>query len=468
MARSPIALGLASGRSRPLNAGRLVNLYAEQAAAGSITQWVLYGTPGQKTFATVGSGTIRAGREALGYAYVLSGQSVYRVDSSGNSLICTGDTPVATGTAMMTDNGVQVGMLVGTDVFYITGTTVTKVTDADFPATGALSIDYIDGFGVLNTNATTGQWFLSGLLDFSTYAALDFATAESSPDGLLRVLANHKEVWLFGSKSIEVWTDTGSTPFPFTQIPGSLMDRGIGASLSAILMDNSVFWLGNDRIIYRANGYQPMRISTHAVEEVLRSGTVSDAFAMTHVIGGHHFYVLTLPTLARTLCFDAATQLWHERQYGTDVSNAAWNVNCIFTAFGKTLAGTMAGGVYELDLDTYLDGTTQIRRAVTSMPLYPNGNRGILKEVEMECELGVGLNTGQGSSPQAMLRMSKDGGRTFGNYKTATLGATGITRNRAHWHQLGMFRDGVVELSIADPVKVAIYGANYELEQLVN
>jgi hypothetical protein len=471
-ARTPIALGLASGRSRPLNAGRLVNLYPEPAPQGSLSPWVLYGTPGQKAWGTVGAGPIRAGKAALGYAYILSNQTLYQVDQAANAVACTGDTIPAGGSVYMAANGTQVGMLVNNVMFSVSATTVTKVTDSNFPVEGASSLDFIDGYGVLSRGGSTGQWFLSNLLDFTTYNALNFATASSTTGvGLLRVMANHKEAWLFGDKTTEVWYDAGTFPFPFQLIPGSLMDRGIIAPLSAIRVDNSPFWLADDRIVYRANGYQPMRVSTFPVEEILRSGTVSDAFAVQHVIEGHHFYILTLPSLGRTLAYDAATQIWHERQTGTTLTPAVWNVNCVIEAFGKTLVGTSSSGaVYELDLDTFADtaGTTQIRSAVTGAPTYDAGKRAILRQVELECELGVGTATGQGSAPTAMLRISRDGGQTFGSFKTESLGPIGSRFARAQWSNLGAGRNMVVEVSISDPVKRAIYGARYDVEGLLN
>jgi hypothetical protein len=350
-------------------------------------------------------------------------------------------------------------------MFTVTGTTVVGVTDAQYPADGASSVDFINGYGAFSKAATDGEWFLSSLYDFTAFDAADFATAESSPDGLLRLLANHDEVWLFGKKTTEVWGHTGSAGFPFDPIPGSLMDRGIAAPLSAILMDNAPFWLGDDRIVYRANGYTPVRVSTFAVEEILRSGTVDDAEASTHAIGGHHFYVLKLPTLGRTLVLDAATQIWHERQSGTAVTPEVWDVNCIFTAFGKTLVGLDDGAIRELDLDTFLDGATQIRRVITSFPAY-NGRQALLRSMELECERGVGLNTGQGSNPQWMLRFSRDGGMSYGNEKWSSFGAAGRRRARCMWEQLGRFQNGAVELACADPVKIAVYGGNYETEDL--
>lgn len=469
MARAPLALGKSSGRSRPINPSRLVNLYAEPAPENSVSPWVLFGTPGQKTFATAGSADIRCGLFALGGLYVLSGTTVYRIDSGGTATACTGDTPSATGTAMMITNGVQLGLLVNGRMFYIaaaTPTVVTAVTAIGYPTIGATSVDFIGGFGAFSKGGASGEWFLSALYDFAAYVATAFATAESAPDGLLRLLANHNEVWLFGVRTTEVWAFSGAT-FPFDQIPGSLMDRGIAAPLSAALMDNSVFWIGDDRIIYRANGYTPQRISTFAVEELLRSGTVDDAEASTHAIGGHHFYVLRFPTLDRTVVYDAATNLWHERQSGTSVIPSAWDVLCIFTAYGKTLVGLAGGAIRELDLDTYLDGTEQIRSAIVSYPAYPSGKRAILREVELECELGVGLSTGQGSNPQWMLRFSRDGGMTYGNEKWASVGAVGSRRARCMWNNLGMFRNGAVELSCSDPVKKTVFGGRYEVEGLI-
>jgi hypothetical protein len=91
-----------------------------------------------------------------------------------------------------------------------------------------------------------------------------------------------------------------------------------------------------------------------------------------------------------------------------------------------------------------------------------------MRQVELECELGVGLATGQGSDPQAMLRFSKDGGQTYGSEKWTGIGPVGKRRVRAQWSNLGMFREGVIELSFSDPVKYSVYGARYDVEGLAN
>jgi hypothetical protein len=463
--RVALATGTDVSRSKQLSAARLVNLYAEPAPAGAKSKVVLFGTPGLTSWTTAGSGKIRAGREALGYLYVLSGPTLYRIDAGGTATACTGNAIPGIGQAMMTDNGVQLGLLVGRDLFYVTGTTVTNVTDADYP--GATSIDYLDGYVLFSVPGTSGQFGITNLLDISSIDALDFATAESSPDPLVRVFVDHNDALLFGTKTIEPWQNTGAVAFPFERIAGAKIERGTAAALSVAKDDNSFFWLGDDRIVYRAEGYNPVRISTHEIEEILRTGSVADAQGMVHSIGGHKFYLLTFPG-RRTLAYDMATQRWHERQSGTDLAQASWDVNCIFTAFGRTLAGGENGAVYELDLDTYSDGGAAKRGRVTCSPIYPEGRRAILDLVELECELGVGIATGQGSDPQVMMRFSRDGGINFGPWKTASLGAIGATRARAKWENLGAFRTGVCEFAISDPVKVALYGMRYEAEELLD
>lgn len=470
--RTPAALGTQQGRSRSLNPSRLVNFYAELAPPGSLVKIVHVGTPGQKPWATVGGDTIRAGIEAQGFAYILSGDTLYRVTKDGTATPCTGDMIPTTGRAMLMNNGQQVGLLVRPHSFVVKDTIVTKVTSPGYPTEGASSIDYIDGFTVWTKDDDTGQFFISAIDDVGTIDPLDFATAESSPDGLVRVLVDHREIWLFGTDTIEPWTDNGTSPMPFERVNGALIEKGCAAAMSPAKLDNSVFWLGSDRIVYRANGYQPVRISTHAIESILETGDISDAFGMSYTQDGHAFYILTLPTLGRTFVFDAAApdpaMAWHERQSGTSLAPSPWAPTCMFRAFGKTLVGLTGGKVAELDLRTYDDLGMPIRSSVSCPPIYGNGNRAIMRRAELECEMGVGLTAGQGAQPVAMLRISDDGGNTWKPEREAPIGPIGSRRKRAAWTGLGAFTERTLEFAVSDPVKRTIYGIRHFTDGLAN
>lgn len=560
MPRQPIALGSSEGRSKPLNAARLLNLYSEPAPVNSRAPGYksgkghingpFYGTPGQKAFiASLGSG-IRSGRLALGYLYVLSGIQLYRCDQMGNSTLCTGDAISSLGASMMTDNGIQLTVLAGGLSYVVVGTVVGQITSSSYPEAGVSSIDTIDGytifasaagaevvygpagtitnitvadpavvtevahgradndqvlisgvagmtqvnarsFSILVVDADTyqligidstgysgytsngqaqkiiasanGQFFASALRDSAAIDPLDFASAESSPDPLVRVFVLNREILLFGTTTIEPWQDTGASPFQFERVSGAIIERGCIAPLSVAEAASVVAWLGDDKIVYAMQGYQPARISTFPIEEILRAASdVSDAEGMSYSQGGHTFYVLTLPTAGRTLVYDATTQLWHERQSGTTLTPAAWSVNCIVPAWGKILVGTADGAVSELDLDTYSDLGQPIRSAATTPPFYPDGKRAVMTVAELECELGIGLNTGQGSDPAVMLRWSDDGGASWSNERRAGLGRSGNRIDRAIVRRLGMFRQRQLEWSISDPVKRCFYGMRYE------
>jgi hypothetical protein len=478
MARQPIALGFGESRSRPLMASRVVNLYPEAAPANSRApgfsgdkgKVVHYGAPGIKTPIINTAGPVRAAKFVTttanpdGYLYVLINSVLYRVDMDGVVTACTGAVIPGIGNAMMAANRTQLCLLANGTSFYVDSgapTTVVEVTDADYLT--ASSLDYMDGYGIW-TRADSDQWFLSSLNDFSDIDALDFATAESAPDGLVRVLVDHRIAWLFGETTVEPWVNTGASPFPFERVPGALMERGCAATMSpAKLAEGGVFFLGNDRVVYRIRGYQAVRISTPFIDEAIREGTVSDARGLAYSMGGHEFYAITFPTLGRSFVYDITQGIWHERQSDTELPYAAWNVTTTVDAWGKVWAGTTDGKFGELDLDTYTEAGSPIRRLIRSAPFFADGRRAFLDSVEVEMEVGVGLTTGQGSDPQIMMRFSRDGGATWSNERFKPIGLMGNRNQKIRFNKLGVFEQGMLEFSISDPVKVAIYGMAFRM-----
>jgi hypothetical protein len=127
------------------------------------------------------------------------------------------------------------------------------------------------------------------------------------------------------------------------------------------------------------------------------------------------------------------------------------------------------GNIYTLDLDTYADngGVQKWLRSWRALPTGTNNlKRSAQHSLQLDCESGVGLNNGQGSSPQVMLRWSDDGGHTWSNEHWANMGKIGQFFRRVFWRRLGMtlkLRDRVYEVSGTDPVKIAIMGAQLDV-----
>lgn len=463
--RVPFATNSYKSRSLPLSAQRCVNFFPEAQPPDAKAKIALFGTPGiQELMDAGGNGPCRGFFISTIGSYAVIGTQLYEIESGNLSGLGAID---GQGAVYFAENNAgQIAICAPPKLYVLTGTALDEVTDPDFP--GAGSLDYIDGYGVFNA-PDTGQFWITALNNFGDVDALDYVTAESAPDNIRRVIVDHREVWLFGASTIELWVNTGSVDFPFERQSGATIERGVSAPDTVTKLDNTLYWLANDYVVYRADGYTPVRVSTHAIEFAIQSSPSRDiAIAFSYEQEGHAFYVLTLPALAdypgQTFVFDASSGLWHERQSG--VTDAAWRVRYIAydPVQGKYLAGDdRTGKVYQMSLDLYSEnGATMLAYAV-SPPLHADAKRAYQSYLQIEIESGVGLTVGQGSDPQMMLQISDDGGKTWGNEKWASMGRIGEYNWRARWRRLGMFRQRYMRVGISDPVKRVIIAADTEI-----
>jgi hypothetical protein len=492
---------------RSVNAAdsRMVNLYPEVIQEGGKEPAYLQRCPGYSLVATVGTGPIRGLWEHANFLYVASGSEFYRLNQSyvANKI---GDI-TGTGPVSMTDNGTQIFIAANPDGFIYNTDTLqfAQITDPDFP--GAVTVGYLDGYFVFNEPNSQRVW-VTQLLDGLSIDPLDFASAEGSPDGLVSLIIDHREAWLFGANSVEVWYNSGDPLFPLSRIQGAYNEVGCIAPYSVAKMDNSVFWLGADvrgqGIVYRAEGYQATRVSTHAVEFAVQGySNLADAVGYTYQQDGHTFYVLNFTSADTTWVFDAATGAWHERAGFRNGDFKRHRGNCQARFNGDPIIGDYEDGrLYAFSLDVYADaGATQ--KWLRSWRALPTGGNNLTRTaqhgLQIDCETGVGLpgyslaqsnefllgtellevletESGEellldvaftvGADPQLMLRWSDDGGHTWNGERTTSMGRVGQYGTRAIFRRLGMttkLRDRVYEISGTDPVKVAIMGAELQI-----
>lgn len=453
--RPPFAVQSSAARSSTVSAQRIINAYPEIQPDDAKSKLVLYGTPGATLFATAGAGPIKAAISTGDAVYCVSGSAVYKISSTGTATLL-GSVGIADNITI-DRNRTQIVIATPPTMWVVTIATDTlaEVTDADLP--NVSSVTSLDGYAIF-TVESSDQWGLTAINDASDIDALDFATAESAPDELVRAFVDHREVWLFGAETTEVWYNAGGADFPFQRVSGAHLETGCAAFRSIAKMDNSVFWLGDDLKIYRAQGYQGLRVSTHAIEEEIRkAGTVSDAISFAYNQGGHAFYVFTMPTAGRCFVFDAATQLWHERDsYG--LSRYRWD--CAVSAFDRVLVGdSQSGGIYTLDLDIYTEASSPIRRRIIGPAVHADGSLAFAPRLEVEFEPGIGIATGQGSDPDVMMRWSEDDGATWSAEQWRKVGRQGARAARVIWNRLGSFRRRIYEVSMSDPVKFVCIAA---------
>ncbi len=388
-------------------------------------------------------------------------------------------------------------------------------TDGAF--SGANTVDIIDNYFVYN-NPTTQQWGASDLLS-PISPNTSYSLKDGAPDDLVALIVDHREVYLMGEISSEVWTDVGTVPFPFQRIPGTSTQHGIAAPFSLSRLGNSFAYVSRNNRgqsqIMQMQGYLPQRISTHAVENTLANQYVGDAISWTYQLEGHEVFVVTFPSLQLTWAYDATTAMWHKWLYTTNENiYQRHRGNCCAVFQGLVIVGDYQNGkLYELDKTNYTDDGQNIRRLRRAPHLVTEFQRQYFDELQIQFQPGVGTTGTSGATqvdttntvylgdnytitasatltieaektyilatqqpviltttdnPQAMLRWSNDGGSTWSNEHWTSVGQLGKYRNRAIWRRLGTARDRIFEVSVTDPVNFVIISANLKLQGAEN
>ena len=441
-------------RSPNAQADRSVNIYPEMTPQGRDVA-VFYGTPGMVQWADL-TNDIRGLHVAGSYLYAVAGNSIVKVDSAATETVL-GTMSTSSGIVQMADNGEELLIVdgVGGRLVDLAAGVVSSITGFIDSATACT---FQDGYFLVNQPGTQA-FYQSDLYDGATWDALNFASKEGSPDNLVSVLSDHRELWLFGKDTTEVWYNAGTSTFAFARISGAYMEIGTAAEHSPAKLDNSVFWLGNDGLVYRANGYSPVRVSTHSVENAIeKMTTISDAYSWTYKQEGHAFYCLTFPTANQTWVFDTSSNMWHERASLVNGEFTAHKATCCVQFNDMILVGDSTGKISKLELDVYSDNGSTIKRMRRWAHLNNSGKTFSVPSLQLISETGIGLD-GSVATPQAMLRWSDDGGHTWSNEHTVSMGAIGQYKARAIWRRLGASRDRTFEVSMTDPVKCAWIGA---------
>lgn len=498
----------------------LINLYPEILESEGASSAVLYGTPGSAFWATLPTLPTRGACEENGLAFAISGNTLYQLRSDTTFQACAPGVTLPAGTtpvSMQTDGLRWVVMAVSGQlwVYSIEHDQLLHISTA--LVAGASTVSYSDGYWIVDVPGTQ-NFNISDLFNPTRWNALDFGVKEGSADLLVGQIVDHRELWLFGSKTIEPWSNTGNVNFPFERIPVPFLESGLGAARSLAKLDNTIFWLSEDergaRMIWRANGYTPQRVSTFALEYALtKYDRVSDAVAYAYQENGHLFYVITFPSailpgsagthwnqpglhwdqsapfwdvggaqnqVGATWVYDASNGMWHQRdyldpQYGISQQVRGW---WHIFAFGRHLVGDYQNGnIYEQSTRFYNDGfssrlneaiTTPIRRLRRAPHIVKEHKRISYPGFELHVQEGVVPQEGAGSAPKFDLRYSRDGGRRFSGYLEGSSGLVGEYKRVLKWRRFSDATDAVFEASSSEPIEHAWIDAYLDPDPVVS
>ena len=456
-----------AGRSKTATLERLYNLFPEALNPGAEAPVVVYGTPGMKPiqeFSGVGDLRIRGldffNRRLMSVTESHLYELVLGDKDTVVSTINLGSVEIR-GYVSSTNDGVLFVFVDGyKGYFYDDDAGLREITDANFYPSNAVA--FLDGFFIFNRRGT-GQFFIAR---GDTFDGTEFASAAGAPDDTITLLVDHRELWLFGEYTIEVWYNSGAADFPFERLQGAFIEKGIAGPNLADKADNTVYWVGNDRIIYMAQGYQPIRISTHAVEFDLQQSTqMEESTLFTYTQEGHIFICLNIKDLKKTWVFDVASGMWHERgtdKYGRFPADMAASIN------QNTYAGHFdLPRVSRLDLDyPFVEDEVLLREAILP-PIFDMTNRIKFSNFELKLDVPtVGKppeNVCGVEDPQpgeyVSLAWTDDSGKSWSYEDYQQYGAYNVPDKRFDWWKLGSAFDRSYRVRIRTKEKVCITGA---------
>lgn len=446
------------GKSRNVSAQQRTNLYAEIHQDGEKGNLTLYPTPGLSTFVNFGAYPSRGIWKKDDVLYVVNRFTLWKVTNDG-TMSNIGTLATSSGRVDITDNGTQIIIVDGPNGYIYNTDTLAfaQITDPDWP--GADTVTFLNGYFIVQ-KPDSGQFYCSALYDGLSWNSLDFATAESNPDNLVRVIADNGQILLLGPDTTEFWSDSGALDFPFARVGAAAIEWGLASRWSLCKFMDSIIFLRKNRLgavqVCMLSGYNAQPVSNPEMDYIFSQySAVSNATGFAYMVSGHPFYVISFPSANESWLYDGLTKAWSKLESGVGRYRGEMQINFL----DKSCVTDFENGkMYVLDEGSYTDDGQAIAREFVSRH-QSTGNFSFLSKLWIEMEPGVGPLTGQGADPQLMMQYSKDGGNTWSEEVWTTIGGIGEYSTRALFLRLGRARDWTFKFRVTDPVRTVFIGA---------
>jgi hypothetical protein len=472
----PVANGFYQSESLPLSAQQCINWYPHIPEVPALNAETLRGTPGIYQVCTSGLSVTDSSRGETTFKsrlYVVNGPTLFRVNAD-HTMTNLGQIE-SDARVTMVNNDNQLLILVPGGAGYIftdDPDNLVEITDSDFRANGdPLYACFIDGYFCFTT--TDKKFIISALQDGLDYNALDFGSAESSPDGVVVPFVYNNQLIVGGEFTLEVFNNVGGADFPF-QRTGLFFQQGVFAPFSPTQTKDTILFVGGGEnespAVWALSGNTTQKVSTQAIDDILQRLTadeVADIYGWSYGQAGHYFVGFSLPDTC--LVFDTTTSRWHERQSRVELTSGAidtisYRVRGFATAYGRLyVTDSRDGRIGVADIDTYTEYDSVIVRTMATQPFQNNMDPFFLPYLEVTIESGVGNSACP--DPQITLQISRDGGKTWSDERARSIGAVGQYNRRAVWRRNGRTsRFDVYRLIMSDPVKPVILQLTGQIE----
>jgi hypothetical protein len=451
-----------------------VKIYANTGGSKPRNLIALFGCAGLQDWVSTDTNAPVYAIETMGvYLYAVIGSDVYQIDTEGVTTN-VGTIPLTHNKVRLSvnNNGNELVILTSSGRSWIydeDADTLTEIPVSDYQLSS--DVTSIDGYTVFSKQ-NSDQFFPSDVRDATSYDPLDFQTAEGEPDILIATRKFQSGIWNFGEKTLEFYQNVGGNPI-FQRV--NQASRGVGCyardSVAQTSDGNFIFWLGNNRKIYKGSGYDFKKISTNPLDEELETYSdldLQNAEAFCYTIEGHDFYNITFPDQDKTFSYDVQTQLWHQREsFDSETSQTTrWRASCFADFGGRRIVGDYKNGkLYYLDNTYNKEGDNPLIAKIISTPLFNGMIRTIINSFYLDMETGIGATSGQGNNPKLMFQYSRDGGRTYSQELHFPLGELGKYREVVKITPIGLADNFTFKFKISDPIKRRIYAGYIEFKE---
>ena len=449
----PLAGSTNVGRNKKNSSEKLLNMMAILHDGTPKKQVTLQSTAGFKSIYEFQNENVLALHTVKEILYVVTDKGFYDFDGVTMNKIGIVSFPLNPFRVSIDDNGFDIVFVAGKGYHYNIQSGVLASYDTDPAYSEADTVTFLDGYFVFNKRGTM-QFFVSDLYS-TNLDATKFASKEANPDNLMGVIASNRNLWLIGRRSTEVWSNIGSSDFPFLRIAGAVHEKGTINHNTIAKIDDSVFFLADDGAVYQTFGLALKKVSSEAIEYEINRQIIKTADAFTYSEEGHTFYCLTLNN-ANTFVYDTKTMLWHNR---SSLYVYRWRVKDIidYHPRGMNLGCDYSNGkLYQVDMDLFTEDGTPITREIYSVPIHNEVNYATMNEYQID--MVTGINDDPKEDGIIRIQFSDDGGVNWSNLKEASVGKRGDTNKIVKFRRLGRFRERTMKILYQEPTNLQILG----------
>lgn len=229
---------------------------------------------------------------------------------------------------------------------------LTEITDVNLPDVVSVA-SYAGRWFFAQLDSGTFWW--SAIGDPTSIDPLAFSSVGHESGKIERLIVVGDDLIIVCRERVEFWYSVADADQPVRRYSNRTFSKG-GINGGAVLtLDNTLFWLGSERMPYRAEGVpraliDPATGAGYGIAERLRDSTISEVQAWKTAFDGHEFFCLNIE--GTTWAYDVSTGQWSE-----------WSIDiCCSGGSDEPFVGGPEGIVYQFQSGRSLDNEATFDR----------------------------------------------------------------------------------------------------------